>query len=570
MDEPTIGEGDPTDTPPPDGPGPADHDEPTSADTGGQGSTVQRLPDDLEPSAVSRRRFVLGLGFGAATIAFLRRLPTTGGTAGTEGPTTLPAVPRSSTAPPTPTTGVSAVQPSLDRSVVAPDNRVHDVVVAGGRVIDPETGFDAVAHVGIDGDTVSRISLDPLVGSTTLDARGLVVAPGFIDVLSYPPNGYGEWHKIADGVTTNLCMHGIDDSMDRFLSRMAELRPPVNYGGATDQSSHRIALGVGIDYASDPQIAELVRLADVDLRAGALGIHQQPEYNIGVTLDEMLRHGELAATHGVPLCLHLRYSENLAPGTQEEAVAEAISVARRTGCGVHVEHINSTGGTGRMGEAVAQIETARSEGLAITACTYPYRFWATYAGSARFRDFQQKYGISYGDLQVAGTPNRLDEAGWRKAKADNRLTAAFAMSDDDIDTSLSTPWVMVGSDAILERPHNNHPRAAGCFSRVLGHYVRERGVITLPEALAKMTILPARLLESRSPAMVRRGRLQAGMAADVTVFDPVTISDRSTIEQTWLESVGVHHVLVGGQVVRSAGVTDQSVRPGVPILSESA
>ena len=223
-----------------------------------------------------------------------------------------------------------------------------------------------------------------------------------------------------------------------------------------------------------------------------------------------------------------------------------------------------------MGEAVAQIETARSEGLAITACTYPYRFWATYAGSARFRDFQQKYGISYGDLQVAGTPNRLDETGWRKAKADNRLTAAFAMSDDDIDTSLSTPWVMVGSDAILERPHNNHPRAAGCFSRVLGHYVRERGVLTLPEALAKMTILPARLLESRSPAMARRGRLQAGMTADVTVFDPATISDRSTIEKTWLESVGVHHVLVGGQVVRSAGVTDQSVRPGVPILSGSA
>lgn len=570
MDEPTIGEDGPPDTPPPDDPGLADHDGPTSADTEVPRSTVRRLPEDLLPSAVTRRRFVLGVGFGAATIAFLRRLPTPTGTAGTAGPTTLPAVPRSSTVPPTPTTGVPDVQPSLDDSGVPPDDRVHDVVVAGGRVIDPETGFDAVAHVGIDGDTVSRISLDPLVGSTTLNATGLVVAPGFIDILSYPPNGYGEWHKIADGVTTNLCMHGIDDSVDRFLSRAAELRPPVNYGGATDQSTHRIALGVGIDYASDPQITELVRLAEVDLRAGALGIHEQPEYNIGVTLDEMLRHGELAASHGVPLCLHLRYSENLAPGTQEEAVAEAIVVARRTGCAVHVEHINSTGGTGRMREALAQLEAARSEGLAITACTYPYRFWATYAGSARFRDFRQKYGISYGDLQVAGTSARLDEAGWRKAKADNRLTAAFAMSDDDIDTSLAAPWVMVGSDAILERHHNNHPRAAGCFSRVLGTYVRERGVITLPEALAKMTILPARLLESRSPAMARRGRLRAGAAADVTVFDPATISDRSTIEQTWLESVGVHHVLVGGQVVRSAGVTDRSVRPGVPILGGMA
>ena len=223
-----------------------------------------------------------------------------------------------------------------------------------------------------------------------------------------------------------------------------------------------------------------------------------------------------------------------------------------------------------MGEAIAQIDAARSEGLAITACTYPYTFWVTRAGTARYNDFQEKFGISYGDLQVAGTSERLDAAGWRQARADNKHVAAFAMSDDDIDTSLAAPWVMVGSDAILERPHNNHPRSTGCFSRVLGTYVRERGVITLSEALAKMTILPARLLESRSPAMARRGRLQAGAAADVTVFDPATISDRSTIEQTWLESIGVHHVLVGGQVVRSAGVTDRSARPGVPILSELA
>ena len=545
MDDPTEGADDPSDSPVPGG-----------------------LDDDLRASAVSRRRFVLGVGFGAASIAFLRRLPGHPGDPGAVGPSTVPAVPRSTTVPPTPTTGMPDVQPSLDETVAAPDDRVHDVVVAGGRVIDPETGFDAVAHVGIDGDTVSRISLDPLVGSTTLDAAGLVVAPGFIDILSYPPNGYGEWHKIADGVTTNLCMHGIDNPMDAFLGEAAEHRPPVNYGGATDQYTHRTAIGVGIDYASDPQITELVRLADVDLRAGALGIHQQPEYTIGLTRDEMLRHGDLAAAHGVPLCLHLRYSENLAPGTQEEAVAEAIAVASRTGCAVHIEHINSTGGTGRMGEAIAQIDAARSEGLAITACTYPYTFWVTRAGTARYNDFQEKFGISYGDLQVAGTSERLDAAGWQQARADNKHVAAFAMSDDDIDTSLAAPWVMVGSDAILEQPHNNHPRSTGCFSRVLGTYARERGVITLSEALAKMTILPARLLESRSPAMARRGRLQAGAAADVTVFDPATISDRSTIEQTWLESIGVHHVLVGGQVVRSAGVTDRSVRPGVPILSE--
>ena len=561
MDEPTGDSEDPTGAPSPTGTGGED-DAPPDDEV-----TVPAGPDDdLRPDAVSRRRFVIGLGFGAATLAFLRRLPgqpsTKAGTAAT-----VPAVPRSTTVP---TTATPEILPSLDDAPPTTADQVHDVVVSGGRIIDPESGFDAVGHLGIDGDTVTRISLEPLAGRTMLDARGLVVAPGFIDILSYPPTGYGEWHKVADGVTTNLCMHGIDNPMDRFLVQTAEHRPPVNYGGATDQSTHRANLGIGIDYASDAQITELVRLADVDLRAGALGIHEQPEYNIGVTLDEMLRHGDLAARYGVPLCLHLRYSEDLEPGTQEQAVAEAITVARRTGCAVHVEHINSTGGSGRMAEAIAQMEAGRAEGLALTACTYPYTYWATYARSARFNDFQEKYDISYEDLQVAGETNRLDEAGWRRAHDDNKLTAAFAMSDDDIDTALAAPWVMVGSDAILHSHHNNHPRAAGCFSRVLGTYVRDRGVLGLAEALAKMTILPAQLLESRSPAMARRGRLRAGAVADVTVFDPSTIADRATIAKTWLESTGIHHVLVGGQVVRSSGVTDRSVRPGIPILGDAA
>ncbi|MCH2425532.1 MAG: hypothetical protein MK174_08215, partial [Acidimicrobiales bacterium] len=270
MDEPTGDSEDPTGAPSPTGTGGED-DAPPDDEV-----TVPAGPDDdLRPDAVSRRRFVIGLGFGAATLAFLRRLPgqpsTKAGTAAT-----VPAVPRSTTVP---TTTTPEIPPSLDDAPPTTADQVHDVVVSGGRIIDPESGFDAVGHLGIDGDTVTRISLEPLAGRTMLDARGLVVAPGFIDILSYPLTGYGEWHKVADGVTTNLCMHGIDNPMDRFLVQTAEHRPPVNYGGATDQSTHRANLGIGIDYASDAQITELVRLADVDLRAGALGIHEQPEYN---------------------------------------------------------------------------------------------------------------------------------------------------------------------------------------------------------------------------------------------------------------------------------------------------
>lgn len=532
--------------------------------TGSVAPMEDQPPDegDARPASMARRRLLLGLGFGTANLALLRRLRSRPG-AVAQPPPKPPARP----AAPATTTTTSSVPPVLDDSLaVATDDHVYDMVVSGGRVVDPDSGFDAVADVGIDGDTITRISLDPLSGTESLDAAGLVVAPGFIDILSYAPNGYGEWFKVADGVTTNLCLHGIDDPMPRFLEKAAGHDPPVNYGGASDQYTHRTNMGIGLGRASGEVLDEVVRRAEEDVLAGALGIHEQPEYTVDLTFEEMRRHGEVAARYAVPLCLHLRYSENLEPGTQEEAIDEAIRIARETGCPIHIEHINSTGGTGRMAEAIAQVEAARAGGLAISACTYPYTFWATSAGNARYDDFQEKYGISYGDLQIAGTSERLTKETFEAARREYRLTAAFAMSDDDIDTSLTTPWVMVGSDAILERPHNNHPRSTGCFSRVLGHYVRERRLLSLQEALAKMTILPARLLGGISPAMARRGRIQSGAVADITVFDPLTISDRSTIEDPARESAGVRHVLVGGRPVRSDGVNNRDVRPGVAIL----
>ena len=318
------------------------------------------------------------------------------------------------------------------------------------------------------------------------------------------------------------------------------------------------------------QGAELWRLAEADLETGAIGIHQQPEYTVDLETSELITHGELAARYSVPLCLHVRYSEDHLPGTQQDALDEAIEVARRTGCAIHLEHLNSTGGTGRMRETIDQLEAARGEGLTITACVYPYTSWATYAASARFDNFQEKYGLSYGDLQVAGTSERLTEAGFRAARDDNRLTAAFAMSEEDITDALAAPWVMIGSDAILQSHHNNHPRSAGCFSRVLGRYVRDQDVLSLGDALARMTILPARLLEATSPAMARRGRLRVGSVADITMFDPDRIIDRATVANPAQESDGVVHVMVGGQLVRNGGVTDRTVRPGVPILRGSS
>ena len=171
----------------------------------------------------------------------------------------------------------------------------YDLVLANGRVMDPESGLDAVRSIAIVNGRIVAITEETLQGTQVIDVGGLVVSPGFIDILSYRPNGYGEWFKVADGVTTNLCLHGIDGTMEDFLAREERNDPPVNYGGATDQYEHRKALGANIGYATEAQIAELADRAEADLLAGAVGIHEQPEYVIGVTFEEMLTHGRVAA-----------------------------------------------------------------------------------------------------------------------------------------------------------------------------------------------------------------------------------------------------------------------------------
>ena len=520
-------------------------------------------------ASLGRRRMLLGLGFGAANLALLRRL-------GTRNPT--PAAPTNqlvtgSTTSTTSTTSLASLAtspPILNAaSMVDPVNHVFDTVITAGRVIDPASGFDALVDIGIDQGIITYLGNETLTGRDTLDARNLVVSPGFIDLLSYPPNGYGEWFKIADGVTSNLCLHGIDDPMVDFLEKAATQDPPLNYGGATDQYEHRKITGANIDYlrdVDDVSLQDLTKRAALDLEAGALGIHEQPEYVPGVTFEEMLGHGAVAAQYGVPLCLHIRTGETSDPDLQKAAVTEAIEVARQAGCAVHIEHLNSTGGTGRMAEAIAQIEAARLEGLAITACTYPYTFWATYAGTPRFDNFQDKFGITYNDLQVAGTTKRVTESEWPSIRQQGLLTAAFAMSEQDITTALKAPWMMIGSDAILGPLHNNHPRSAGCFSRILGVYVREQSVLSLIDALARMTIYPAQLLETASPDLAQRGRLQGGAIADITIFDPTTIIDNADLENPGQESTGVHHVIVNGQIVRRNQKNDKTKRPGVPLL----
>jgi cytosine/adenosine deaminase-related metal-dependent hydrolase len=523
--------------------------------------TSSDTPGQPEPSnAISRRKLLIGAGFGVANVALIVKLASTRN----ESP--------SKQSPRITVNGerVAPGPPSLaDAPTPPPPGHVFDRVISSGRVMDPDTNYDTVANIGIDGSKVTAISTDTLQGKTTIDATGLVVAPGFIDILSYEPNPYGIWFKIADGVTTNLGMHGMFNTAEGFFRQYGSEthRPPTHYGGAFGDPWMRTHDGIPTRAASSVQIDQLTRDVEEGFAKGWIGVDLEPEYTPWVTTDEITALATVAQKHDMPVFFHARYSSPDEPGKDNAtALAEILRVAADTGAAVHVDHITSTGGTHTMPQSIATLEQARADGTDVTACMYPYDYWATYLASPRFNPgWQQRFRIGYSDLVVPGTGERLTEATFRKYQAQNKLVAAYAIPDEDVVTGLQTDWIMIGSDAILTPSNNNHPRSTGCFTRVLGRYVRDQGHLSLMQALAKMTILPARRLDKRVPALQTKGRLQIGADADITIFDPATVGDTSTIDNPAQMAKGVEYVLVSGQLVKEHDTLHRDVRPGTPI-----
>lgn len=528
----------------------------------------------------NRRRLLISLGYGAASVATLgaiNALPESTGRAVVDAgsPTSPPPSGLADSGATAEVAGITQTAPPpapadpvvLDASLQADASARFDAALIGGRVMDPDSGLDRVLNVGVIGGAIAYIGSEPIEAGTVVDASGQVVAPGFIDILSYRPNSFGVWYKVADGVTTNLGMHGINNYAAPFFDRFTGAAP-VHFGGAFHQHFHRgHTIGASPDRElSRPQIDDFARLCGEQVAAGFAGVALSPEYSPGTSRDEIMRLAEAAGPDAV-LFFHARYSDPDPPGTNAEAIAEVLDIARTTGLPVHISHITSTGGTFTMNESLGTLEAARAEGLDVTACLYPYDFWATRLQSFRFAgDWRARYRIDVGDLQVGGTDVRLDSTTYDQARAENKLVAALgSIPAEEVDLAMRTPWTIVGSDAIAEPDGNNHPRAAGTFARTLGVYVRERQVLGLMEALAKMTILPARRTEGMLPAIRRKGRLQIGADADMTVFDPATIADRATVAAPATESAGISHVYVGGTAVLENGTLRRDRLPGQPL-----
>ncbi len=459
------------------------------------------------------------------------------------------------------------------------DTAVYDLVIAGGRVIDPETGLDRSGwSVGVVGGTIARLAPGPLRGRRVVDAGGLVVAPGFIDPLSYPLNRVGARYKLTDGVTTNLALHGGVERPEAHFRQMEALGPPVHYGVGFFAAAARVSIGLDrFDTATVAQARELARRAERALEEGALTVSFSLEYFPGTRAREVEAILEVARRYEVPAVFHVRYSTMYGEGGDNlDALREVLGYGARTGVPIHVAHIHSTGGTFSMERSLALLDSARAEGVRVTADVYPYAYWATYLDSPRFsRGWRERFRIEPADLELVCRGDRLDEKSFRVERSrPGVLAVAHAIPPDDLRRAMLDRRVMVGSDGLIEPGPtgrvgcNNHPRGAGAFARFLRTAVREQGLLGLPEAVRRVTLLPAETFGEAVPALRRKGRIQPGMDADLVVFDPERITDRASVRAPATHSEGIRYVVVGGRVAVDGGRIVEGVRAGRAVRRE--
>jgi N-acyl-D-aspartate/D-glutamate deacylase len=449
----------------------------------------------------------------------------------------------------------------------------YDVVIHGGRVLDPETGLDGVRDVGIAGGRIARISAEPLTGKRTIDAQGLVVAPGFIDLHQHNQTLEAQRLKAFDGVTTALELEIGAHDVGTFLREHAG-KSLINYGSSASHVAARavafhepMAEGLVVPKAgaatampaSAEQFDAIRARLEEEIAAGALGIGMGVQYTPGATRSEVIRTFGIAAAHHVPVFVHIRSAGRHEPGSSIESVSEVIGAAAITGAPLHIVHINSSCLRDAQ-ECLGMVAGARARGLDVTTEAYPYIAGMTYINSALFDPgWLEKFDMKYSDLMLPSTGERLTQQRFEELHAlpEAKTVIMFNNTEQADDGAVINPLVLIASDGEL-----GHPRCAGTYSRVLSRYVRDQRSLTLMDAVRKMTLMPAQRLEKATPAARRLGRVQEGAEADIVVFDADKIQDRATFSAPKETSVGVRYLLVGGVPVIAEGKLVEDVFPG--------
>jgi len=449
------------------------------------------------------------------------------------------------------------------------DDQELDVVMLGGRVMDPESGLDAVRNVGVRSGKIVVVSEKPLKGNETIDAKGLVVSPGFIDLHQHGQDDENYRVKAADGVTTALEMEvGTADVDTWYAAREGKAR--INFGVSVGHIPVRMAVmhdpgkflptgDAAHKVASPAEIEEMKKQLDLGLNRGALGVGVGPAYTLAATNLEIVEVFRVAAKHHASCHVHIRALPSDKQGNMS-GFEEVMAAAVISGAPLHIVHLQSTGGP-NVSHELQMIEEARSHGMDVTTECYPYSRGMTDIASAIFDNKENEPESYYASLLWPETGEHLTREIFLKYRQKGGMVILPSNTEENVRIAVLNPLTLIASDGRLE-DGKGHPRTAGTYALVLGRYVREEQALDLMTALRKMTLMPAQRLEARAPAFKQKGRIKVGADADVTVFDPNAVRDRATYQKANEPSEGILFVLVNGVPVVRGGKLVEDVFPG--------
>lgn len=470
----------------------------------------------------------------------------------------------------------------------------YDLVLHGGRVIDPASGLNAVRNVAIADGRIAEVSERQMHGDLVVDVGGLIVAPGFIDLHAHAQMPLGQHFAVYEGVTTALELEAGSYPVTALGTHepfAIEVESRINFGASVSHIFIRDYLFEGDRAAQSvvhnallkmpnnrssvkahlttDQMQQLENHLNTGLDQGGLGIGISLDYmNEAVNRQELELVFEVAAARHAPIFVHVRRN---GPAGDPSGLIEVLELAERSGAPLHVVHISASGINGTA-NFLRLVREARSRGVSVTMETYPYNTGGTpLTADVMDRDWQSIFGTTYEDLEMAGTGERLSRATFEKYRKTNPDAFLINYYNREEWTRPATVAedVIIASDSLpmFNLQYKVHPMGIGSFARVLGRYVREEGALSLYDAITKMTLLPAQVLAGYSPNFTRKGHIGVGADADIAVFNPRDVIDNATYLEPYQESSGMVHVLVGGVFVLRDGQMQESAYPGQRLLA---